>query len=379
MGLIISTKQQIDDYFNNPALGQSSLKSLIGGLDSFLTNREETPKMFYEEKGHFIIGSGVDCILTGEEGQFEKEYHLSNIEKKPTDTIMSIINLVFAMVKDMAEMEEVSLETFLLNNGNDLELYGECILMACNEHEYSMTWKSETRVNKVLETGKEYFKDLQNGEGKQILDQEQYFKINDIVMSLKTNSVTAPYFNRQEQEITNNTDFYYQLPIYFTYKEIACKALLDLVCVYKDEEGSIIAILPIDLKTMGGKTIQFNGSLVYRRYDIQAAWYTLALQNFFGVEKIRPFTFIVESTIEVGQPLVYKCHPSLLEMGKKGRPEMKYGNITSTQTPFLIRNEIKGYETLVDEYLWYEENGWEKERKIAENQGVLELSWNGIM
>jgi hypothetical protein len=391
MGVIIATKEQIDEYFASTALSQSSLKALAQGLDSFLANQTETTELFYEEKGHFVIGSGVDCLLTGQEGQFDNEYHVSTMEKKPSDTIMSIVNQTFALVLEQFEMEradypEMTFESFILDTGNELQVYHEHVLRACDDHEYQMRWKTETRVNKILEEGNIYFIDLQEGHGKQILDAEQHNKIRDIVMSLTTNPLTAKYFDREMQSRQENMDFYYQLPIYFTYRGIECKALLDFVAVTKDKDGKIIKIEPFDLKTMSGNTIGFSRSVSSRRYDIQGAWYTMALWNKFigevndGDDVISPFTFIVESTTQIGNPLVYRCHPSLLEMGRNGRPPLKLGDPQIIEkTPYLVRNEIKGYEQLLEEYLWYEENGWEKERKVVENQGVLELDWNGII
>ena len=379
MGVIISRKEQIDAYFASDDASQSSLKKLIDGLDIFLANRIETSKLFFEEKGHFIIGSGTDCILTGEEDQFNKEYYVSEIDKKPSDTIMSIVSQVFSLVLDQVdESLGETLQGYLEDNGNDIEVYESAVLVAINDHNYQANWKEETRIKKVCDEGGIYFKDLQASHGKQIISQEQYNKIYDIAMSLKTNPITGKYFDRQMQARIIDMDFYYQLPIFFTYKGIKCKALLDLVAVFKDEDGKVIKIHPIDLKTMSGPTINFTSSVKSRRYDIQGAWYTLALQHHFGQDiEILPFTFIVESTTHTGNPLIYHCNPSLLEIGKNGLSEVLL--TTPEGIVHVLKRETKGYEQLLDEYIWYGQNGWEKERIIQEKAGVLEIDWNGIM
>ena len=72
---------------------------------------------------------------------------------------------------------------------------------------------------------------------------------------------------------------------------------------------------------MGDQTIYFPKSLRQRRYDIQAAFYTEALKSKKEYEtyKILPFKFIVESTTNPGNPLVFTCNQELLEIGKSGR------------------------------------------------------------
>ena len=66
MGVVITPQSEIDKYFESDALSQSSLKKLLTGINSFLNNQKEESELFYTEKGHFIIGSAVDMLLTGE-------------------------------------------------------------------------------------------------------------------------------------------------------------------------------------------------------------------------------------------------------------------------------------------------------------------------
>ena len=100
MAVVVTPQIEIDKYFESEALSQSVLKTLLGGLDTFLSNQEEEQELYYKEKGHFVIGSAVDCILTGQEGEFDKQYYVSQIEKKPSETEMSIIKMTFDDVVD---------------------------------------------------------------------------------------------------------------------------------------------------------------------------------------------------------------------------------------------------------------------------------------
>ena len=96
MAVYITPQSEIDKYFESENLNQSRLKSLEQGLSKFLDTEKLTDKeLYYGENKSFIKGSAVDCLLTGEEGKFEDLYYISDIETKPSDTEMSIINMVF--------------------------------------------------------------------------------------------------------------------------------------------------------------------------------------------------------------------------------------------------------------------------------------------
>ena len=385
MGVIITKREDIKAYFDSKAVGQSSLKSLTGGLDSFLDNQyKDEEETHYTEKGHFIIGSGVDSKLTGEEDDFDKEYYVSTIDKKPSDTEMAMIHYVLEDVMDSytpSQLEEEGLEP--------LQAYLGSIQAASEEFGWYNGKPGEKRIQGLIERCSLYFEDLKAAYGKQVVSKEQADIIDGIVMSLRTHPRTAHFFDRETQQMNTNVDFYYQLPIYFNYKDIDCKALLDLVIVVKDEQGRIASVQPIDLKTMSGRTIDFMTSLKSRRYDIQAAWYTMAIQHWMselgltlGEYTLHPFKFIVESTTIQGNPLIFICDESLLEMGKTGRPELDNVCIAKEDIHdiYTIKyNEIKGYEQLIEDYLFYEEQGWKEEKVVEQNEGVLKIDWNGII
>ena len=101
--------------------------------------------------------------------------------------------------------------------------------------------------------------------------------------------------------------------------------------------------------------------------------------------KILPFKFIVESTINPGKPLVFTCSNELLFMGKWGREEnflelnVPDSAETWTKKEYVSYPEIKGFHQLIEDYKWYMENEFEKNRKIVEAQGEFQLDWNGII
>lgn len=390
MAVYITPQSEIDKYFDSENLSQSVLKTLSGGLDKFLENKKEEKELYYQEKGNLIIGSAVDCILTGEEGRFDDEYFVSDLEKKPSDVEMSMINMVFDNVTNNYPDQEI------LNLGN----YMEFILESINYHQWYKGNPGEKRIAGLIEGCSEYFENLKMCFGKQVIDRNQRILIDNIVESLKNNERTKAFFDREIYDKVIDIDIYYQLPVYFEYKGIACKALLDMVFIFKnvfddDIESEIISVVPVDLKTMNGSTTNFISSLKTWRYDIQAAWYTEALSNESSTFKniigdqnpvIDNFKFVVESTSNPGKPLVYQLGLEVLYIGKYGRPAVNTVdlNILFEDNPYYqpipIVKEIRGFDSLIDEYLYYQENGWEEDRVISyENDGVLQLGWEGIV
>lgn len=384
MGLVITPQSEIDKYFESDALSQSNLKKLLGGIDSFINNQKEENELFYTEKGHFIIGSAVDTILTGAEGEFENRFHVSVLEKKPSDTEMSIVNMALKDIVDSYTEEQLKEEGI-----KELSQYPGSIQMAIEEHNYQPNWKMETKINKIIENGTLYFEDLKRAVGKQMLSSSEMELISSIVSSLKTNSRTSKFFDRDALSRAEGVTVYYQLPVYFTYKGVKCKALLDMLIVIRNEAGKIVSIQPIDLKTMNGSTLKFISNLKSFRYDIQAAWYLEALfapDSTFSIEKdvviedvLKPFMFIVESNTFPGQPLVYVTDASIVLIGKYGKPElMVKDNNNPDSLKEILKQKVVGFDELVDTYIYQSENEWREEKVITDNNGVLNIDWNGI-
>lgn len=415
MAVIITPQSEIDAYFASDDKSQSDFKKILKGIDN--ANQEYN----IDDKPNILIGKGVDTILTGEEGEFEKTFYISQIESKPSDTIVDIVTKVFEMVsEDYQEYLAVTIpvvgavqikheeECLIIDNDSlepaieeivpntisefapHLHTYEDYIMKVCEEINYQPRYGRDAKLKAVIEPGTEYFNDLCKSFGKKIIDNSMHNTIQSVVMSLRTNPRTSKYFDRNMQDKLDNVSFIYQMPIYFEYKGIKCKALLDLVVVVRDEEGRITLIEPIDLKTMFGNTYNFLQNCKKFRYDIQGAWYTLALMDFYALDDdnvvLKPFKFIVESTTFPGKPLVYEVDKSLLKIGKEGREPLNFVGMDFTsqqdKQEFVVQDRIKGYDELIDIYLYHEENGWDREKEILEadaEERPLLIDWNGFM
>lgn len=388
MGIIIASQEAVLEYYNSEALGQSKAKLLLGNLADF--NKE-----FDSSAEHFLLGSAIDCILTSTKEVFENTYYISKIEKKPSEAVIKILDYVYEdLLQDYSEHLEVveteqekTVTTFAEFVG-ELKQWSAYILDACKKAEWQPRWGDEAKLKNIIEGNEEYFTDLCNAFGKKVLSKPQVEIIKKVVNSLKSHPRTSGFFDREYAENAFNTDFYYQFPIYFEYRGVKCKALLDLVVVDKNALGEIISVTGVDLKTMSGNTYNFSDSIKKRRYDIQAAWYCLALQHYFNLlespEVLKPFHFVVESTTSPGKPLNFQVDNSLLNIGRFGRKaislhetDMFNGDIEASA---IIQHEIKGFEHLLDLFIYHSENGFSEEREIQEaGLAPLKVSWDGIM
>ena len=173
MAIIIASQKDIDNYFESDEVNQSSLKKLAGGLDGYLAAIAKRKKDKEEGKAdpeYFLIGGAVDTILTGEKGEFEKQYYVSQLDKLPSEAEIQIIGDVFMELVNNNVIDQVNFE----------DCY-DAILASADEFGWQKNWKADTRVNKIIEKGTEYFEDLKNSLGLKILNTELKNKIDSIL------------------------------------------------------------------------------------------------------------------------------------------------------------------------------------------------------
>ncbi len=417
MGLIVTPEEEITAYFASDAISQSDLKKGLEGIDAMVAEKEDI-----SNKPFIIIGKAVDMLLTGDEEEFSKNFYISNITKKPTDAVALIIEKTYEMVAEdyeeylqvchaplneftevtheeevvvvpqetLEEVEEIKVTSFV-DYIQSLDKWQAYIIGCARETGWNARYGDEALIkNLVTEETSIYFNDLSKSFGMKVLDIPTYENIKRIVESLKTNLRTAKYFDRYEQKQYTHIDVILQIPIYFEYRSMNCKALLDMVIVVRDSDEKILRIRPFDLKTMSGNTFNFPQSIRSRRYDIQAEWYTMALADYYAVSEIggiiAPFEFIVESTTKQGKPLVFEVSKELSDIARVGRDAMYYcqadafGHITQTQ--HIACPAILGIEQLIDLKQYHDLNGYDAEIEVHCADAVEEpllVGWNGYV
>lgn len=343
-------------YYNNTEyISQSDLKRLLKGPLFFVEG--ETSDLYFEEKKYFTLGKLVDALVTTP-GFVNIEFHISTLENVPSDLIKSIIQQIY----DNYYKPEI---------GDDIRSYADNILTCCNDHNYQINWKDQTRVNKICEYY-EYWQELINSANKIIVDRETYELAISLAEKVKLGEYTKEYF-----EYNPNKEILYQVPIYFEYQDVKCKSLLDMIII--DNENKTIQ--PIDIKTIGDSIFTFQKALKYRRYDIQAAFYTLALEYYIKQNKLEgyeilPFKFIVCSTTNLKEPAaVYTCTENTLFTGRYGKnPEVIFNPVDNIE--YVNLNYVKGFEELLEDYKWYMSKSFETDRILEEQLGELLLDYD---
>lgn len=378
-----NSKEKIEEYFQKTdVIGQSRLKLLPLGVDVFNQYENEVESdLYFEEKTHFILGSGVDVKLTGYLGAFFDHYYVMDC-KKPSDKILSIIQMVF----DAHQRTKPENEPYMVLTDDNLK---EALIMAIDFHTYQPKWKPETRLSKIIEEGEAYYGSLIESMGKQILSLDEFEIINSIVDSILADETCGKYFKVPDED--KNLDVYFQKIIEFEIMGVPYHALLDMLVI--NHQSKTLQV--IDIKTLADYTMMFPTSMRKRRYDFQVYFYTLAVA--YMVNRISAFkdytilepAFIVETTKPnaQGRPLFFQCTPELKSVAQWGRVNLSMTKELVKPTHHQISNlefmgrpahKIWGIMETVELHRWYLEHGFEKDKVVVETNNCLKLNWEGI-
>jgi len=376
-----STSKEVEEYFNTNALNQSSLKRIIEGRLAFMEMKTKTGReLYYEEKGHFIIGSGVDLLLSNY-NEFDNMYFYKEL-KKPSDNLVSLGKNIY---------DVVAANNFELNNGIKLtvdtvysdvfkEMVHSCLkFIKYYDSDAKPNWKIDSRMSRIEKTDfYPYMQGLIESNGKQVIDTSEKETIYAVHESLTKSPVTSELFEDKQ-----GYDIYFQKTFYFMYRGFACKAMIDRLEI--NHHNKTIQI--DDWKTMSGETIDFLKSLKARRYDIQVAWYWLAVMtqivNSFKTERYREYEvllprFIVESTDVQGLPRIFTCDAEIMIIGKYGKKEFTAPFLNTEEDTVYSKYvpELWGYDRCITEIEWYNDNGWQTDRNYIESGGHHIINWS---
>ena len=273
--------EEIEDYFNNPALSQSKLKLLINGGVGLYNNIKEED--IVEEKDAKLIGSLVDDLFTYDEEEFNKIYHVGDFKNKPSGTILNIIFPILRLAEEYSLIEE----------------YKDELIIEANSQGYGNGKYSDDRVWNEIIKAKSFWNEYNQVRGKQIISQEEYQLAKEIHYNIFTHDYTKDCFN-----ITCK----YQIPLYWTIADVNCKALIDMMCVKNK-------ILYVNDFKVTANNRKFKEQVERFRYDIQQLWYMTGvlmnkeyLTSLFGEYNGIEFKFITDSYKYKGSPLIYKIN-----------------------------------------------------------------------
>lgn len=342
-----STQEDIQNYFDSPALNQSTLKIIERGVSEFLEAQATQDAVIPD---YLKIGSAVDCILTEGEEAFQAQFYVSTLDKTPSDGESKVL----AEVKNQVAMFYTGHEK------EPLESYRDAILTAVNACDYQKNWKDETRVNKIIANCSDYWTMLTESDGKIILTEQDSMTIRDAVNRVQNSPIFDESLNPRKFADQPSDHICFQLPIFFTYKGVDCKAMLDCVRIYEHE--SQLEIYPFDLKTTSGMLINFPNTIKRFRYDIQAQFYREALMEFAKRTyphatsiRIHDFSFVAVSTTEHGYAAMF--------------------TLTSDYyTNELVDNKDRmDLNQMMDKYIYQTQNGFENDMEIMSNDYKVTL------
>ena len=159
----------------------------------------------------------------------------------------------------------------------------------------------------------------------------------------------------------------HQIPIYFNYKGIECKALLDGILIDHHDK----TIEPFDLKTTSKSVFDFTDSFLQYGYYRQCAFYEQALLSDESPikhlldegYKLLDYIFIVtETNVKSTRPaVIYKTTELDRLVGLKG------GLSKGRHYP--------GVDNLLSDYIWHTQNDyWDMPKFLLESRGIITLN-----
>lgn len=346
-------------YAETEHYSQSTLKCFLSPatfdkyLDNLLLNKP-TEDLYYSEKEAMIVGQGADTYYTRGKEVFYNNYYVAQIEL-PGPKVMSICQYVFDEVLSLYRTGTIAeVSTDFIN-------YSPLILQGIEKENYYPTYKTETRVSKVVEEGKLYFSMLVASEGKQVINEETE-KLIIKVADLYSKAVTKFL---EDKNITNFT-LAFQHDIYSRGK----KGLLDILI--RDETTGYYYV--IDLKYTSDYLSHFYSKIKNFRYDIQLSFY----RN-LCYEKLSssPEMYIVVVSGKSFSTQTIKFEKELLTIGELGNSEQRnYLRVVAVSND-IEENDcielklpfIQGYKQLENLY----EEFWEQKKNCKTEEEILSL------
>lgn len=351
-----------EEYRNDSAISYSTLssfakKGLPGLLDSINRVPFSSPSLRH--------GSLVDNLLTNSEN-FNSLYIVADY-KNPSEDVRDIMDSILSYANDN-DLALESLDTVALNCFTD-------VLNIIETKGYGgSNWKSETKVRKVIEEGKEYYDAMQlANEGKELISSEELNYAENCVKVIKTNDYTKYLFANSENN--ENIELYFQSKFKITFsptKEIyniykwkdeivetdTIRCMFDMIYI----DHITRTIKPIDLKTTYQPESEFGKAFITWRYDLQATMYSYILRE------------VVKNSEEFSNYTVLPFH--FLPINKETLlPQFFVYNKSLNNSQDIINGpnneELLPWYKLLDDVKWHiKNNEFKYSRDAIDNNGI---------
>jgi hypothetical protein len=396
----------LQNYYERKAVSQSALKALHRGVDFY--KREQ--KYYFKEEPHWVIGDGVDCLLT-RPNDFDAEFYISSYERKPGKGALSIgryvwdnldkehrvntISLVIPYFTDLLTLGEFPDLVDYMEIADDLSIISGFMKEVFEIDGYGGdTWSLERKVKTCMKAIIPYWKDLVEANGRQIISNKELETIKRIAEIFVTHPHTAPFL-----DAAWGLTYSFQHDVNWERMGVPCKGLIDLLII---NHSSNTIVLPngfifkpgdqviVDIKTTSQPAYRCHEAIRKWRYDVQMAWYKEGLQHQLGEydsDDIRCVLLFV-STLEEDTPVAFEMTPIDLQIAQWGAfqfaphqyvpflsvSDMKPIDIGDGQfvKPTINDVDVFGYEAMFDLYCRHEDIGvWDMPIELHLNKGLL--------
>lgn len=308
-----------EEYRNDGCMHYSTIASFDrGGFSSLPTlfDKKESPSL--------LLGSIVDCLITGTPEEFESQYLVADYPEC-SDTIINIVKGLFSTYN----------ETYK----SITDIPNSVIIDITEQLKYQLNWKPDTRAKVIKEKGAEYYRLMFLSLNKTIVSSSMYNEALACVRALHTSPATKYLFaadNPFEPEIER----LYQLKFKETFDGITYSIMIDET--YVDHKKKII--LPIDLKTSFKHEYDFFKSFIEWSYSHQARnYYRVLKANIDKDDYFKDFTLLNWHFVVVNKeslnPLVWEYK----DTKKEGTLYYGKNNQIVIRDPFEIAKELKYY------------------------------------
>lgn len=308
-----------------------------------------------------LIGDIVDFYLLDCRGnedefnnRFEEKFALFE-GTKGTGQAFLLADILFKISQDNTDENGVVKLSFDT-------MFSEALVKIQEQGKYKGATE-EKALEDFYKKGYDYYESLVANAGKLVVDVSLLDKAKRVADLLKDDEFTKDVFADSEDE---NVEYFPKFAIEWEAQSsrgrvIKCKSEVDILRIDHKKKR----IYPKDLKTTYDNE-NFNYSYLKYRYDLQAAFYTMAVHRWatgegMGSYTIEPFEFIVgDTSANNRRPVRYQLTTEDIKAARDG---------------FSIRGvKYKGINQLIDEIVWAEDNDmWNCSKEVFDNDGKLKL------
>lgn len=347
------------NYRKLSALNASMLKLFDSDPVKFFEQFKMGKKRKDNKSPSVIMGDIVDFYLLdckGNEEEFDERFE----EKFSLFEGVRGSGQVFHLADELFEITQ----QYVNDEGEVTVSFDTRFTEAFNKVKAAGKYSGKTE-DKALEdfnkNGYDYFKCLLDNIGKVVVDVSLLDKSKRIATLLMNDPFTKDVFKDNDDE-----EYFPKFPIEWEYVtkqgvKTLCKSELDIIRINHTKKTIYLQ----DLKTCFDNESFEYGYLKYR-YDIQAAFYYLAIQYWAKQEGMTDYTII---------PMEFIVGDTSSNNRRPVRYQTTLEDLKASLEGFKINNSYKGVTQIMEEIAWAEStDNWNISKTAYENDGIMKLN-----